>query len=99
MVKTEDLAFDDLTSVGTGTVTLAIGLFAIIVLLIGFDVSADYRSGTEPSHLVTEGVVMGLALLGVVALWRQFRFMPRRAQQLTVDLAAAQPAAERFRGA
>ncbi len=96
-MKSEGLASDDPTSVGPGTVALAIGLFVIIVLLIGFDVSADYRSGTEPSHLTTEALVMGLALVGVVALWRQFRFVQRRAQQLTVDLAAAQRAAERFR--
>ena len=97
MFKRQELSSDDRTGVGAGTVTLAISLFAIIVLLIGFDVSADYRSGTERSHLLTEAVVMGLALVGVVALWRQFRFVQRRAQQLTVDLAAAQHAAERFR--
>jgi hypothetical protein len=67
-MKTEELRPGDRTGVGSGIVILAISLFAIIAALIGFDISADYRSGTERPHLLTEGAVMGLALVGLVVL-------------------------------
>ncbi|MBZ5548591.1 MAG: LuxR family transcriptional regulator [Acidobacteriia bacterium] len=96
-MKTDGLGSGDRTDVGSGTLVLAIGLFAVIASLIGFDVLADYRSGTEPPHLVTEGVVMALALVGLALLWRQFRSVQRRAEQLTVDLESARREAQRFR--
>jgi len=96
-VKTEELISSDRTDVRSGIVLLAVGLFATIAALIGFDIVADYRSGTEQGHLLTEGIVAGLALAGLVILWQQFRFVQRRAQQLTVDLAAARIEAQRFR--
>ena len=96
-MKAKQLTSDDRKGVGQRTVGLASGLFAIIVLLIGFDVGADYRSGTERPHLVTEGAVMGLALVGLVALWHQFGLVQLRARQLTVDLAEAQRQAEWYR--
>lgn len=96
-MKTEELTPGDRTGVGSGIVILAIGLFAFIAALIGFDIAADYHSGTERPHLLTEGAVMGLALAGLVVLWRQFRFVQRQAERLTVDLAAARREAQRFR--
>jgi DNA-binding CsgD family transcriptional regulator len=96
-VKTQKIEESDRTTVGFRIVTLVIALFAIIATLIGFDVAADYRAGTERLHLVTESIVMGLALVGLVVLWRQVRFVQRRAEQLTVDLEAALREAEHFR--
>ena len=87
----------DTTDVGSRAAPLAAGLFVAIALLIGVDVAADYRSGTELGHLLTEALVMALALLGAVALWRQLRKARHDARQLTVDLAAARREAERFR--
>ena len=96
-MKAEGLESGDRTGVGSRVVILAIGLFAIIATLIAFDIAADYRTGTERSHLLTEGTVMGLALVGLGVLWQQFRLVQRRAEQLTVDLAAARKEAARFR--
>ena len=96
-MKAEQLQEGDRTSVGSRIVTLAIALFAIIAILIAFDVAADYRAGTDRRHILTEGIVMGLALIGLGALWQQFRLIQRRAEQLTVDLEAAQKEAQRFR--
>jgi DNA-binding CsgD family transcriptional regulator len=67
------------------------------VAVIGFDISADYRSGTERPRLLSEGIVMAIALLGLVLLWQQFRSVQLRADQLIVDLAAAKREAQRFR--
>ncbi len=95
-MKTAGLGTGDRTDVGSGTLILAIGLFAVIASLIGFDILSDYRS-TEPAHLVTEGIVMGLALAGLAVLWRQFRSVQLRAEQLAVDLESARREAQRFR--
>lgn len=96
-MKDGDLALSDRTGVGSRIVALSIGLFAIIAVLIGFDIASDYRSGTEPRHVLTEGGVMVLAMLGLVVLWRQFRSVQLRANKLSVDLEAARLEAERFR--
>lgn len=96
-MKTDEFESGDRTGVGSRTVVWAIALLAMIALLIGFDVISDYRSGNEPSHLLTEGIVMALALGGVILLWQQFRSAQRRAEQLTVDLEAARREAQRFR--
>jgi len=73
------------------------GLFAVIAGLIAIDIAADYRSGTEIHHLVTEAAVMALAVAGAVALWRQLRSTRQRAERLSIDLEAARRQADRFR--
>lgn len=51
----------------------AILLFAIIVLLIGWDVVADYRESANFGHMAVEFSVMSVAVSGTVLLWRQLR--------------------------
>jgi DNA-binding CsgD family transcriptional regulator len=92
-----DLTSSDRTNVGSGAASVASAIFVAIALLIGFDIVADYRSGTEAGHVLTEALVMALALTGAAALWRQLRAARRQAEQLSVDLAAARREAERFR--
>jgi DNA-binding CsgD family transcriptional regulator len=96
-MKSGDLADGDRTGVGSRILALSLGLFAVIAMLIAFDIAADYRAGTEPRHVLTEGGVMVLALVGLVVLWRQLRSAQRKAEQLTVDLEAARLEADRFR--
>lgn len=76
---------------------LAAASFAVIALLIGFDIKVDYRAGTAPAHLLTEAFVMALAAGGVALLGRQLFHAQRRAARLSVDLEAARLEAERFR--
>lgn len=76
---------------------LAAVLFAVIAGLIATDIAADYRSGTEFDHLVTEGAVMALALVGAVSLWRQLRSTRQQAERLSMDLETARQQAARFR--
>lgn len=92
-----DLTAPDRTDAGSGAAWVAAALFLAIALLIGLDVVADYRSGTEPGHLMTEGLVMVLALAGASALWTRLRAARQHAKQLTIDLATARGEAERFR--
>jgi DNA-binding CsgD family transcriptional regulator len=96
-MEMSDFDAADPTDVGSRAAPVAAALFVAIALLIGVDVAADYRSGTDLGHLLTEGLVMALALTGAVALWRQLRQARHHAQQLTVDLAVARREAERFR--
>jgi len=51
----------------------AILLFAIIVLLIGWDVVADYQESVNLSHMAIEFAVMSAAAGGTVLLWLQLR--------------------------
>jgi DNA-binding CsgD family transcriptional regulator len=78
-------------------VTLALSLFAAIAVLIGFDLLADARTGAEPDHLLTEGLLMALAVIGIVALWRGFLTARGRAARLDADLALARAEAARYR--
>ena len=96
-MKDEDLASGDRTAVGIGIVTAGMVLFGAIALLIAFDIAADYRSGTQRSHVVTEAFVMALAVAGLAILLRRFRLVQRQKEQLTVDLATARQEAQRFR--
>lgn len=96
-METEDLGTTDRTQVGSGALAAAIGFFAVIVVLIGFDIASDYRASTNPRHVLTEAFVMVLALVGLVLLWRQLRLVQHRAERLKIDLEAARKEAQRFR--
>lgn len=74
----------DTTDVGSRVGGIAALLFVAIAGLIGVDITADYRSGTEASHLLTEAAVMVAAFAGAKI-------------RLSVDLVAARQEAERFR--
>ena len=87
----------DTTDVGSRAIPVAALLFAIIAALIAVDIAADYYSGTETSHLLTETAVMTLAVVGAAALWRQLRSARQQSEQLSADLARATQEAERFR--
>lgn len=76
---------------------LAAASFAVIAVLIGFDIAADYRSGTAAAHLLTEAFVMAVSVGGVTLLGRQLLRAERRAARLSVDLETAKLEAERFR--
>lgn len=85
------------TNGGSASGLVALALFAVIAAFIGIDIAADYGEGATPRHLVSEGVVMVLALGGAAGLARQVRLGRRRAEALEVDLEAAKREAARFR--
>jgi ABC-type nickel/cobalt efflux system permease component RcnA len=96
-MESEDFGTEDRTGVRSRIVGTAIALFAVIAALIGFDITADYRSGTNTPHVMAEASVMVLALVGLVMFWRQFRRVQDHAEQLSVDLESAEREAQRFR--
>lgn len=87
----------DTTDVGTRATPIAAVLFAIIAILIAADIAADYHSGTNAGHLLTEAAVMTLAIAGATALWRQLQSARHRTERLSADLARATREAERFK--
>ena len=52
------------------TVT-AIGLFAAVVVLIGWDLFVDYGEGVSVLHLISEFAIFLVALSGTVLMWLQ----------------------------
>ena len=49
----------------------AIGLFGIVVVLIGWDLYVDFGEGASLWHLAIEFFMFFVALSGVVLMWRQ----------------------------
>jgi DNA-binding CsgD family transcriptional regulator len=85
------------TDVGPRRLSLAVSLFAAIAVLIGVDLAADAETGVERGHLAVESLVMALAVVGIIALWRGFLTAQERAAQLGVDLASARAEAAHYR--
>jgi DNA-binding CsgD family transcriptional regulator len=73
------------------------GAYLVIVALVAADVTADAASGTTLPHLVTELTVIGIALAGAVALWRDARASRRRAHRALHDVAQVRAEAARWR--
>jgi DNA-binding NarL/FixJ family response regulator len=96
-LPTRSFTVVDTTDVGSRVGGIAALLFVAIAGLIGVDITADYRSGTEATHLLTEAAVMLAAFAGAAILWRQLRSARQEAKRLSVDLVAARQEAERFR--
>jgi DNA-binding CsgD family transcriptional regulator len=61
-------------------------LFGFIAAAIGGDLFSDAVEGASGWHLVAEGVVMGLSLLGLTVMWTQLRSARARARALERDL-------------
>jgi DNA-binding CsgD family transcriptional regulator len=49
----------------------AIGLFAMVVVLIGWDLFVDYGEGASIWHLSFESFIFLVAVSGVILMWRQ----------------------------
>lgn len=73
----------------TGLVA-AVALFAVIFVLIGWDVLIDYREGASLPHIVIELAVLVLTLIGVILLWSRLR-------RTRLDLAVAIKEADQWR--
>lgn len=96
-MRAQDLHEADATHVGRRPAGWATGLFAAIALLVGLDILSDAGTGVEPGHLVAEALVMGLALVGAVILWRHLRSAEARVDRLQGDLDRALVDAARYR--
>lgn len=85
------------------TVILGSG-FALVAVLIGVDLLADWRAGTSLAHAATEGATVLLGVAGAVwmgvrltSLGRQARQLEQQASSLAQHLEASRAEAERWR--
>jgi DNA-binding CsgD family transcriptional regulator len=76
---------------------IAIGLFAAIFVLIGWDLLADYSRGTNLGHVIVELAVLAVAACGIGLLWWRFRRAQKTVRSLRVDLEAARGEALRWK--
>jgi DNA-binding CsgD family transcriptional regulator len=73
------------------------GLFAVILLFMAWDLVADYRSGTAWQHLSFEFAILLMAAAGIVILWRRLVTARETTRFLERDLEVARLEARRWR--
>jgi DNA-binding CsgD family transcriptional regulator len=79
-------------------IKLALGLYGVIFALIALDIISDYNDGIEWSHLISEMVVLLIAIIGIGLFWRQYyQSTQLTLRSLQTNLAAAHVEAQRWR--
>lgn len=77
---------------------IGMAIYAVIFTLIAIDVFSDYEEGTEWSHIITEIVVMLVAVIGLSLLARAYYASTQETMQtLALNLEKAQVEAQRWR--
>ncbi len=72
-------------------------LFFLISLLTLIDMIVDYRKGGSTGHLLTEGTVTILGILGALALLRQTIHLRKETRRLRDSLGISQAEVERWK--
>lgn len=75
----------------------AIGILALVAVLVGTDLLLDGRSGADPLHLVLEGTLMLLSAGGAARLWIDLRRARNSVLRLERDVGRARAEADRWR--
>jgi DNA-binding CsgD family transcriptional regulator len=76
---------------------LMAAILAVITVVMGTDVAADYMIGQPPWHVRLEILVTALGLVGLGLLLHELRHTQARAARLRSGLAAAEAEAQRWR--
>jgi hypothetical protein len=92
----QDLSERHVTDVGRRRVLVAAGLFLTIVVFITVDLLDDAKTGADVGHLAGEALVMALAAIGVVTLWRGLTAAQERVARVDVNLDAGLADASRY---
>ena len=102
--ESEDAGHSDLTSEGRLLIGVLVA-FVAVALLAGLDLALDLHQGTTIVHVLTEGGVFLVGLIGTVAMARRVKSAARReraareeALALAKELEATQAEAARWRG-
>lgn len=78
----------------------AIALSLFVFVLITVDFLGDYRDGVAWTHLLTEGLILMLSLIGIVYFGRlYYQFAQSKINLLTQDLVLANQQAQQWREA
>ena len=81
----------------TSVSILASAMFALIFLLIGWDLLEDYHEGAAWSHLTIEVTVLMAAAVGIGVLWWRYALARTEVRGLARDLAQAQDEARHWK--
>lgn len=76
---------------------IALALFALISVLIGADLVADYAEGTSSGHVMVEASAVALALIGAVGFARRALALAREKRRLQEKAQALEGEAENLR--
>ena len=95
--RQNELQDQDERDVGRRRESLGAVLFLIIGMMMGVDLFGDAETGADWEHLLVEAMVMALAIVGVVALWRGFWAAQSRAATLGLSLEVALQEANRYK--
>jgi DNA-binding CsgD family transcriptional regulator len=79
-------------------IKVAMSLYGVIFMLITLDIVSDYSDGIEWSHLISELLVLTIAVVGLGFFWHKyFQATQSTLRILQTDLAAAHVEAQRWR--
>lgn len=77
---------------------IALGLYALIFMLIAFDIFGDYSDGIDWGHLLTELAVLLVTTIGIGYFGRRYFLATQLTMSaLIIDLDQAQEQAQRWR--
>lgn len=75
---------------------ITLGVFLFVTVLTAIDIIVDYGKGGGAAHLVTEGTVMALGLIGLITLVGRIFVLRREAGQLRRHLENSRKEAHRW---
>jgi len=79
-------------------IKIAMVLYGVIFALIALDIISDYGDGIEWSHLITEMMVLMIAVIGLGFFWHKYyQSMQSTLKILQTNLAVAHEEAQRWR--
>jgi DNA-binding CsgD family transcriptional regulator len=79
-------------------IKIAMGLYGVIFALIALDIISDYGDGIEFSHLITEMLVLMIAVAGIGLFWHKYyQTTQSTLKVLQTNLAEAHEEAQRWR--
>jgi len=79
-------------------IKVSLGLYGVIFALIALDIVSDYGDGIEWQHLIAEGFVLLIAVIGIGLFWRQYYLTTQLTLRvLQTNLTAAHEEAQRWR--
>lgn len=84
-------------AVSRGYALASLMMFLLIIVMIAWDVVADFRVGTSWEHIIIELIILLLALVGIGLLSRRLYLAREAVRTLGVDLAKSRAEAERWR--
>ncbi len=79
------------------TIGAALFIFGAIFLIVGGDLITDYQYGAGPTHVLAEGAIIALVVVGIGLLGRRYVKLRSEARRLKEKLEVTRDDAKRWR--